>query len=117
LTDPNTVFYVLETDPLIYFKIVKMNTEARTIQQLSRDRLEAIGQYQEGFQTEEAWVAGEQAVKVKAFARDDPDTRLLDYYFAHGNTRYGVMFSVKPKDRWEDYHSTFQEMVNVMHFI
>ena len=98
-------------------EIVRINAEIRMIRQLGLDGLEALGRYEEGFATEEASVAGEQAVKVKAFAKGDPDTRLLDYYFIRDNFLYGVMFSIKPKDKWGIYQSTFQEMVNAMHFM
>lgn len=117
LTDPGTMIYVMETDPLIYFTVIRINAEIQMIRQLGPDRLEALNRYQEGFAIEETRLAGEEAIKVKAFAKEDPDTRLLDYYFIRDNFLYGVMFSIKPKDKWNVYQSTFQDVVNAMHFL
>jgi len=87
----------VDKGPDVIFKLIKVNVDIRVIQQLSRDKLEAIGQYQEGFVMEEATVAGFDAIKVKAFSRENPALRVIDYYFVRNEALYAVMFSWPPK--------------------
>ena len=65
----NGLYYIVNTDPDVKFKIVKIDVDIVLIQQLSRDRLEAIGQYSKGFVVEEVKVAGLKTIKIKAFSR------------------------------------------------
>jgi hypothetical protein len=117
---PNTVdatIFIVDKGPDVIFKFIKVNVDIRVIQQLSRDKLEAIGQYQEGFVMEEAVVAGFNAIKVKAFSRENPALRVTDYYFVRNEALYAVMFSVAPKEQWDNYKFVFQKIVNSLKFI
>ena len=107
---------MINDNPDVRFKAVKIDIDIVLIQQLSRERIEAIGQYKRGFVLEEVKVAGVNAVKVKAFSRFDPEERLLDYYFVHDKTLYSLMFSVNPKDRWDDYKFLIEDVVNSFGF-
>ena len=110
------ILFTIDSDPDVKMKIVKIDMDILYIQQLSRARLWALGRYAEGFMVDEVKVAGLKAIKVKAFARDDPATRLSDYYFVHNETLYGLMFSVAPQDHWGDYQFLFQDIVSNFRF-
>ena len=114
--DQNSVYYIVDTAPSVKLKIVKIDLGILTIQQLNREKLEAIGQYDQGFVTEEAKVAGFKAVKVKAYAKNDLQTRLMDYYFVRDQRLYIMMFSVHPKEKWDNYKFIFQEIVESLQF-
>ena len=108
----NGLLITIEDQPQVLFKILKVDVGIQYIEQLSRDRIEAIGQYQSGFVTEEGRVAGIETIKVKAYAKGDPETRLLDYYFVKNDHLYGLFFSVKPKELWEKYQFVFQDILS-----
>jgi len=115
-TNANAMFFVVNSDPSVTFKMIKINADILFVRQLNRDKLKSIGQYNDGFMTEEAEVAGFKAIKVKAFARDDHDTRLLDYYFVRNKNLYAVMFLVTPKEKWDNYKFVFQKIVSSLKF-
>ena len=71
----NALLFTINTDPIVKLKILKIDLDIKYIQQLSREDLEAIGQYKKGFIVEEVKVAGLNAIKVKAFSRSDPNIR------------------------------------------
>ena len=108
--------FMINTDPDVKMKIVRIDMDILFIQQLSRDRLEALGRYGRGFVIDEVKVAGLKAIKVKAFSEVDPDERLCDYYFVHDKTLYGLMFSVAPKDRWDEHKFLFEDIVGNFRF-
>lgn len=110
------ILFTISSDPDATMKIVKIDMDILFIQQLSRDKLKALGRYAKGFVTEEVKVAGLKAIKVKAFAWGDPETRLSDYYFVYNETLYGLMFSVAPKEHWGDYQFLFRDVVNNFQF-
>ena len=98
-------------------KIVKVDMDILFIQQLSRDKLEAMERYSQGFVVDEVEVAGVKAIKVKAFLKEDSQTRLCDYYFVRNKTLYSLMFSVTPKEQWNKYKFLFQDVVSHFEFI
>ena len=110
------LLFTIASDPAVKMKIVRIDMDILYIHQLSRDSLADLGRYAKGFVTEEVTVAGQNAIKVKAFALGDPGDRLCDYYFVHNKALYGLMFSVAPKDRWDDYQFLFQDIVDHFRF-
>ncbi len=111
-----SLFYTIDTNPDVKLKIIKIDIDILFIHQLSRGSIESIGQYEKGFVLEEVKVAGLNAIKVKAFSRVNPETRLSDYYFVYDKTLYSLMFSVNPKNRWDDYKFLIEDMVNSFKF-
>ena len=114
--ETDAVVYIVAEEPAVTMKMIKIDADVHFIQQLGRDKLEAIGQYREGFVTEEAKVAGFKAIKVKAFAKEDPSTRLSDYYFVRDRALYAVMFSVTPKEEWDSDNFVFNQIVDSVKF-
>ena len=115
--DADAVIFTVEKEPAVTFKIVKIDTEIHYIQQLSRDMLEAIGQYKEGFVMEETKVSGLKAIKVKAYSREDPAMRLSDYYLVRDQVLYAVMFSVTPKEKWDNYNFVLKKIIQSVEFM
>lgn len=114
--DQYGVYYEINTNPRVVFRIVKFDLDILYIQQLSKERLASLGRYQDGFRTEEVSIAGTKAIKVKAFAIDDNQTRLSDYYFVRDKILYAVLFSVNPKEKWDEYQFIFQEIAQSLRF-
>ena len=87
------------------------------MEQLNDRTLEAIGNYKEGFKAQKSWIKEKQAMKVEGFSRGYEEIRLLDYYFISGNTLYGILFSVNPKEGWEAYEPLFEKIVESVDFV
>ena len=115
--NPDMMFVDISENPSVKFKFLKIDIDILTIHQLSREKLQAIGQYGDGFVTEATTVAGYEAIKVKAFARENPDVRLTDYYFVKDHSLYSVMFSVNPKTEWDNFQFTIRDIVNSIEFM
>ena len=112
----DALFMVISEDPVVTLTISKIKPSVKFLGQLNKTNLEAIGQYQQGFQVEEVSVGKEKALKVKAFSKTYPEIRLLDYYFVHDAHLYGLLFSVDPKEEWEHYQFLIQKIANSFEF-
>ena len=113
----NGAIFFINDHPDVRLKIIRIDIDIRFIQQLSRERLEVIGQYAPEFVIEDAEVSGLKATKVKAFSKKAPETRLLDYYFVRNNKLYAIMFSVNPKEKWDGYKFLFEGIVKYLEFL
>ena len=111
-----TMLFTINQDPAVKMKIVRIDMDILFIQQLSRDRLEALGRYGRGFVIDEVEVAGLKAIKVKAFSEADPNERMCDYYVVHDKTLYGLMFSVSYKGQWDEYKFLFEDIAGNFRF-
>jgi len=110
--------YHIKDNPKIEFMIFRFGIDLILVEQLSRYRLENMAKYADNFAMEMTEVAGKKALKIKAYKKDDPDTRLLDYYFLRWeNNLFALMFSVKPKSEWENYQYLFQDIVDSFEFM
>ncbi|MDD3375215.1 MAG: hypothetical protein PHY73_05785 [Candidatus Omnitrophica bacterium] len=107
-----TIFLVISEDPAVTLTLTRSESWIKFLNQLDRKVLQEIGHYSDGFATEECMVASQKAVKVKAFSQEYEDIRLLDYYFMNDGYLYSVLFSVDPKERWDDYKFLIQDVVN-----
>ncbi len=108
---------IINTQPDVQLKIVKIDVNIVSIRQLNKEKLKDIGKYRDGFVIEESKVASLDAIKVKAFSRTDPEVRLLDYYVVRDKTLYGLMFSVSPKEEWDGYKFLFEYILRNFRFI
>ena len=112
----HALIITIHTDPDVKMKVLMIPIDIKYIQQLSHERLSALGKYKEGFVIEETQVAGLNAIKIKAFAKEDPNIRLSDYYFVRNESLYSVLFSINPKDAWDEYKFLFQEIIDSLAF-
>ena len=116
-TNEGAVLIIISEDPAVTMTISKSNKSVLFLEQLNDRTLEAIGNYKEGFKAQKAWIKEKQGMKVEGFSRGYEEIRLLDYYFISGNTLYGILFSVNPKEGWEAYEPLFEKIVESVDFV
>lgn len=116
-TVENAALIIMKKEPDITGIIARLDSRIKFLPQLTRDFLEEKGRYSDGFRIETVNFAGRSAVKVKAFSRENPDKRLLDYYFIHQETLFGLLFSVEPKDETEEAMFLFKAIADGFEFM
>lgn len=99
----NAILIIISSDPSVTLTIAKIDSNTRFLAQLTDKVLKEKDLYLDGFQAERVSFAGVEALQVKAFSQQHPDRRLLDYFFIHGNSLHGILFSIEPKEKWEEY--------------
>ena len=113
----NTVFAVISADPAVTLTIHRRASPVVSLLQWDHQQLKDLGKYADGFRTEQVAFAGEEALKVKAFSEEYPQIRLLDYYLIHDGDLYSILFSVEPKENWDDYKFLLQKIAHSFNFI
>jgi hypothetical protein len=112
----NAFMMIISADPAVTVTVVKIDSKIRFLGQLTRDAIQEIGQYASGFQYDYVDLAGEKAYKVKALSKKYPEIRLLDYYLVHEGQLYGLLFSISPKEAWDNYQFLFKRMAESVEF-
>ena len=97
----DAILIIVSDNPTVTLTISKVNTPIRFLGQLTYSILEQTGLYADGFKTEHVTIADKNVLQVKAFSRHDENIRLNDYYYVHHQLLYGILFSVNPKEDWE----------------
>ena len=115
-TEHNTMLIIIFQKPLVTMTVGKSDTHVLFVEQLTKDNLQEMGQYAEGFTIEKGTLAGENAVRVSGFPKDHPEVKFLDYYILHDLHLYSVLFSVSPKERWNDYGALFNKILQSFAF-
>lgn len=111
------ILIIISEDPAVTMTIAKTYTPVFSLSQLDRDVLKKMGQYAEGFETERLIFANRDAIKVKGFAEDYPEMRLLDYYSINDVDMYSILFSVSPKEEWDRYQYLIDHIAESFRFI
>jgi len=109
--DRLTMFTISE-DPFITVTITRFEGEMRFIQQLTRSFFESRNIFLENFQEEEITFAGQEARKLKAFFREEPDMRSTGYYYIHNYSLHSVLFAIYPRDKWDEYKFMIKEIAD-----
>jgi len=109
--DRLTMFTISE-DPFITVTITRFDGEMQYIQQLTRSFFESRNIFLENFQKEEITFAGQEARKLKAFFKEEPDMRSTGYYYIHNSSLHSVLFAIYPRAKWDEYKFMIQEIVD-----
>lgn len=104
-------------DVMVTATINKSNEKGISMGQLTPEKLRFIGQYGDEIRIDRTRVAGLDAIKVKATAKDVSQMQLLDYYIVKDKHLYSVLFAVNPKEKFAEYENLFEEMINSFEFI
>lgn len=115
--EKDSLFLIISQIPRVTLEIAKLDTGMISLSQLSRMYFDEEGYYQDGFAVEDVRVKNFPAIKVKAFSKDFPAIRIVDYYFLKGSDLYGLFFSVEPKEEWDRYKFLFQEVAQSFVFL
>ncbi len=107
----DAILIIISSKPMVTMTISKVDSPIKLLGQITDSYLRERGLYAEGFQAERVKFLDGEAVHVKAISRDYPDIRLSDYFFIKNNSLYGVLFSVKPNEEWDNYKFDIQEII------
>ncbi|MBF0385125.1 MAG: hypothetical protein HQL27_04570 [Candidatus Omnitrophica bacterium] len=113
----DAVLIVISSNPEATLIIAKINSTIKYPEQLTKERLKEVKQYEEGFDIEKVKIRDKEFIKVKAFSAEEPQRRILDYYLIRGNELYGILFTVEPKEAMDKYKFMFQRIVESITFI
>ncbi|MCD4778991.1 MAG: hypothetical protein K8S27_00365 [Candidatus Omnitrophica bacterium] len=114
--NPQALSLIISVEPTVTFTVVKFNKRIKFIAQLNRFHLESMGQYSRGFKMESINLGRYKAVKVKAFSSVYPDMRIVDFFVLHDEVLYGFLFSVSPKEEWDNYKRLIHKIVRSLEF-
>ncbi len=109
--DRLTMFTISE-DPFITVTITRFDGEMKYIQQLTRSFFSSRDIFLDNFQEEEVTFAGQPAVKLKAFFKEEPDMRSTGYYYIYDSSLHSVLFAIYPKEKWDEYKFMLQDIAN-----
>jgi hypothetical protein len=107
---PQVVMMIISADPAVLLTVAKAKEPVTGIEELTQDKIQALGGYAEGFKTQLLQVDGHQALRVEGFAKEFPEMRLLDFYVIRDYTLYSFLFSVNPKEEWDHYSVLFEKI-------
>ena len=108
---------VISSDPAVTMTVARTESPYVSVEQLTDSLLKKMGRYHDGFAVERIHVAGQKAFMVKGFDVDSPQLRLLDYYFIRSGNLYRILFTVDPKERWDDYKFLFKAIIESVRLI
>jgi hypothetical protein len=101
--ESNAVMMIISHDPAVLLTVARAKEPMTGIDELTDDRIKALGQYADGFKAERTRMGSDEAIRVEGFAAQYPEMRLLDFYVIHDYTLYSFLFSVNPKEEWDHY--------------
>jgi len=113
----NAVLIVISSEPAVTLTIAKMDSDIVFLGQLTKMKLQEMGLYQDGFQINRVKFAQRDALEIKAFSKQYPGRRLLDYFFVHNQALHGVLFSVHPKEQWDEQQFLIRQIADSFQFL
>jgi len=116
-TEDNAMLIVISEDPVVTLTIAKSKSPVIFLEQLTKETLAEMGQYTDGFTQETAQFAGHEAVKVQGVPKEFPEIRLLDHYVLYDLSLYSVLFSVNPKEKFDEYAALFNKIAESFTFV
>jgi hypothetical protein len=94
--------FVISSSPKVTLEFAHTDKKIVFLGQVNTFLLSELGDYKAGFRTERVKFAGREAIVVKGFDKNNPETRYQDYYFIHDNKLAGVKFALSPKEQWDE---------------
>ncbi len=115
--EDKSLLLIISQNPRVTMEIAKLNKRIKSLNQLNRFYFEDVGYYAEGFATEKISLDDLTAIKVKAYSKDFPQIRIIDYYFLRGEEMYVLFFSVDPQEKWNDFKFLIEKVAKSVKFI
>ena len=110
--DDAVIIVISKENPVMTLTVSTFDTNIRFLGQINSRMLKERGLYADGFSMENVEFAQKPAVKVKAYAKDNSERRLVDFFFIQDETLYGVLFTVQPKEAWEEEQFLIQKVLD-----
>ena len=116
-TDKDSILIVISDEPAVTMTLAQAKSPVIFFEQLNDEALTGMGQYENGFTRKQISIGGEKAWQVKGFSKGYPEIQLLDFYFIHDFKLYSVLFSVDPKQDFDNYEELFTRMAQSITFL
>lgn len=113
----NALLTIIDTNPNVSMIVAKLDSDIKFLGQLNHGILQKNRHYADGFQTVRITIGDKDLLKVKAFSDVDADKRLWDFFFIQDDQLYGILFSVRPKARAEEYQFIIKEVLESFKFL
>ncbi|MBU0469715.1 MAG: hypothetical protein KKD07_00970 [Candidatus Omnitrophica bacterium] len=113
----DNIFVTISKTPSVILTFAKIDSKIAFSQQISLEFLKQRNLYSDGFKMEDVKFAGKNAIKVKAFSKTEPNMRRSDYFLINDSSLYGILFSVYPKESWEDFKFIIKTVEDSIFFI
>ncbi len=113
-TDKGTVLMIIESKPdlSVTATLTKIEEPNLRLNDLTSVYLKATDQYQDEMNIFPTHLTNYEALHVQALALKNADNQLSDYYIVQPPFFYGVLFSVTPKEKFNDYKTLFDKMID-----
>lgn len=115
--DSSADMFIISEEPEVVLTIVREEKMIVSLEQLSMEKLQVLGNYADGFKIEHIKVDGVDAIKVKAYDRQYADIRLADIYLLKEEFLYKILFSVSPAAEWAEYQFLLRDIVESFEFL
>lgn len=115
--EENVLMLIINKKPDVTMTLVKIDSDIDRIDKLTKENLNALGQYGYDFQYKQTKIAGLDAVNLQSYSDQNPRMKVSDYYFVNDNSLYGLLFSVEPGDQWGNYQVLFDKIANSLEII
>ncbi|VAX36813.1 hypothetical protein MNBD_UNCLBAC01-1317 [hydrothermal vent metagenome] len=114
-THNNSIIVTISNSPDVTFIIEKLPSRLGFLSQLNKYILEKMHRYAKGFDTEHLRMANRETLKVKAFAKNNTEIRLSEYYLIDHLNLYRLRFAV-PKKNWAEYKFMIKRITDSFDF-
>jgi hypothetical protein len=105
------VLVVASSDPMVTLIVARIDSSITLLGQMTKKILDDMKQYRNGYMTEYVTYNDQQFFRVKALAQSDSEKRILDHYFIHEGKLYSILFSVKPKAKWDEHKFLIEKVL------
>ena len=116
-TQNDAMLITISDNPRVLLTIMKSTQSVLLLEQLTERMLTSIVDYKDGFTKNRIPFAGGEAMAVEGSLESAPQIRVLDYYVIHDNSLYGILFSVEPKEKWDDYKGVIDTIAKSIEFV
>ena len=107
----NSIVFTISEDPAVLLTVARSKEVFTGIEELTRERVQKLGDYTGDFHMETIKIGGHPAIKVEGYSRGFADVRLLDIYVLQNFRICSFLFSVSPQEDWGRFSVLFAQMI------
>lgn len=115
-TDKDVIYFDIAPEDKVSLTISKSRSGIVSLDQLSSNVLQGLGDYEDGFSTTSLKISDVDAIGVEATSKDHPELSVIDFYVIRNNDFYAFLFAVS-KDKIKDYEALITEIINSFEFL
>ncbi len=107
---------IMSRDPIVTITFARIDSEITHLPKLNKSVLSKKNLYEKGFRRDLMQINGRDVIIVRAFAKKDASRRVLDHFFMRDEKLFGVLFSVTPKDKWDEFKFKIKAVADSISF-